>query len=39
MFYLGIREHIYGVGAPSDRRKTIVDAVERFVSSFGVAEA
>lgn len=34
MFYLGIREHVYGVGQPTDRRQTIIDAVRRFLDSF-----
>lgn len=34
IFYLGIREHIYGMGPPADGSQAIVDAVRRFLDSF-----
>ena len=39
VFYFGIREHIYGLAAPADRRRTIVDAVHRFLNAFIVLSA
>jgi len=35
-FYIGIREHIYGLPPPEDRARTIEGAVARFLSAYGV---
>ncbi len=34
IFYLGIREYVYGLGAGHNRKKAIVDSVARFLDGF-----
>ena len=36
IFYLGVREHIYGLPATSDRASAITNAIDRFLRAYGL---
>lgn len=36
IFYIGVRQHIYGLSAPQDTRQAIESAVDRFLAAYGL---